>query len=78
MEKYAFTKVQDPQAIKRRLIQQAEKRLGSKMGDRYKSVVLKCLQGDFAITDDTKEDLKLQQAFRAHVVDVLQKATASI
>ncbi|KAG5811370.1 hypothetical protein H9Q74_006068 [Fusarium xylarioides] len=78
LEKYAFTKVQDPQAIKRRLIQQAEKRLGSKMGDRYKSVVLKCLQGDFAITDDTKEDLKLQQAFRAHVVDVLQKATASI
>jgi hypothetical protein len=37
-------------------------------------VVLKCLQGNFEVSDDTKEDLKLQQAFRAQVVDVLQKA----
>lgn len=48
------------------------------MGDRYKDVVVKCLKGDFHIQNDTKEDLKLQQAFRAQVVEVLQRAVENV
>lgn len=48
------------------------------MGEKYKSVVLKCLQGNFGVIDDTKEDLKLQQAFRAQVVEVLQRAAENV
>lgn len=78
LEKSGFTKVRDPHAIKKHLIRHAEKRLGAKMGDKYQNVVLKCLRGNFEVTDDTKEDLKLQQAFRAQIVDVLQKAADSV
>jgi len=48
------------------------------MGERYKQVVLKCLSGDFGVVDDTKEDLKLQQAFRTQIVDVLERAAANV
>ncbi|OCK87100.1 uncharacterized protein K441DRAFT_671229 [Cenococcum geophilum 1.58] len=78
LEKSGFTKVQYPHAIKKHLVRHAEKRLGAKMGDKYQNVVLKCLRGNFEVTDDTKEDLKLQQAFRAQIVDVLQKAADSV
>ncbi|KAI9148806.1 Sodium transport ATPase 5 [Paramyrothecium foliicola] len=70
LEKHGFTRTHNPQAIKKQLIRQAEKRLGAKMGDKYKEIVLRCLQGSFDVVGDTKEDLKLQQAFRAQVVDV--------
>ena len=36
---------------------------------------MRCSTGNFAVTNDTKEDLKLQQAFGSQVVDVLE-ATA--
>ncbi|KAK2745079.1 hypothetical protein CKAH01_18296 [Colletotrichum kahawae] len=78
LERSGFSKVRDPHAIKKHLIKHAEKRLGAKMGDKYQKVVLKCLKGDFKIVDDTKEDLKLQQAFRANVVDLLQRSADSI
>ncbi|KAH0430442.1 hypothetical protein CcaCcLH18_07822 [Colletotrichum camelliae] len=71
LEKSGFSKVRDPHAIKKHLIKHAEKRLGAKMGDKYQKIVLKCLKGDFEVVDDTKEDLKLQQAFRANVVDLV-------
>lgn len=74
LERSGFSRVTEPQAIRKHLIRHAEKRLGSKTGEKYRDVVLKCLQGNFEVSDDTKEDLKLQQAFRAQVVDVLQKA----
>ena len=48
------------------------------MGDKYQRVVLTCLQGAFEVDNDTKEDLKLQQAFRAQVVDVLEKTAEYI
>ncbi|KAJ0357265.1 hypothetical protein COL154_010308 [Colletotrichum chrysophilum] len=78
LEKSGFSKVRDPNAIKKHLIKHAEKRLGAKMGDNYQKVVLNCLKGDFKVFDDTKEDLKLQQAFRANVVDLLQKSADSV
>jgi hypothetical protein len=48
------------------------------MGTRYRDVVIKCLTGDFDVKDDNKEDLKLQQAFRLDVVEVLQRAADSV
>jgi hypothetical protein len=35
---------------------------------------MKCLTGNFGVEDDTKEDLKLQQAFRHQIVDVIEMA----
>jgi hypothetical protein len=48
------------------------------MGEKYRQLVLKCLSGEFGIVDDTKEDLKLQQAFREQAVDVLERACAHL
>lgn len=64
--------------LQRTLIKQAERRLGPKMGEKYKNLVVKCLNGQFGITNDTRDDLRLQQVFRTDVVDVLEKAAASI
>lgn len=66
--------MKDPQVVQKYLIRQAEKHLGQRMGEKYKAVVLKCLRNDFGVSDDSKHDLKLQQAFRSHVVDVLGRA----
>ena len=60
------------------LIKQAEKRLAAKMGDRYRDVVLRCLNGQFGVSNDTRDDLKLQQAFRSGAVGVLERAVASV
>lgn len=68
----------DPHTVHSRLVRHAERRLASKMGNRYRDVVLRCLGGDLGVADDTKEDLRLQQAFRAQVVEVLQKAADTI
>ena len=59
-------------------MQQAERRLESKVGEKYRDVVLKCLSGNFGVTDDSKDDLKLQQAFRSQVVDVLGRAAENV
>ncbi|KAI1086826.1 hypothetical protein F5B19DRAFT_497971 [Rostrohypoxylon terebratum] len=60
LEKSGFANVRDPQSIKRHLVRHAEKRLASKMGEKYQKVVLTCLQNGFDVRDDSKEDLKLQ------------------
>ncbi|KAL9079702.1 MAG: hypothetical protein Q9157_001428 [Trypethelium eluteriae] len=78
LEKDQFKKLRDPMSIKKCLIAQAEKRLASRTGEKYKTVVLKCLNGDFKVMDDTKEDAKLQREFRTQVVDILEKAVDSI
>ena len=52
--------------------------MGAKMGEKYQSVVLKYPEGNFEVAIDTKGDLMLQQAFRAQVVDILQKAAENI
>jgi hypothetical protein len=44
------------------LQKQATRRLGSRMVELYKDVVLACLTSVFGVVDDTKEDLKLQRA----------------
>jgi hypothetical protein len=46
------------------------------MGKKYQAIVLSGLRSDFECSNDTKEDLKLQQAFRAQVVDVLERAAS--
>lgn len=77
-EKNGFSYVKDPTAVQGRLIKIAEKKLAPKVGEKYRNVVLRCLQGDFDVKDDTKEDLKLQLAFRSNVVDVLEKIANAI
>ena len=44
------------------------------MGAKYRDIVLKCISGEFGVSNDTREDLKLQQAFRIQVVEVLQRS----
>ncbi|KAI0382882.1 hypothetical protein F5Y04DRAFT_279131 [Hypomontagnella monticulosa] len=78
LEKSGFANVRDPQAIKKHLVRHAEKRLASKMGEKYKRVVLTCLQNGFDVRDDSKEDLKLQLAFRMQVINVLENAVKYI
>ncbi|OTB20384.1 hypothetical protein K445DRAFT_312833 [Daldinia sp. EC12] len=78
LEKSGFTKVRDPYAIKKQLVRNAEKRLASKMGEKYKQAVLKCLENGFNVVDDSREDLRLQQAFRSQVINVLEDAAKCI
>lgn len=78
LEKNKFMFAKNPQSIKARLVTHAERRLESKVGGKYRDVVLKCLNGDFGIQNDSKEDLKLQQAFRGQVVDVLERAAQNV
>lgn len=78
MDKDRFQKTQDPVAIQKQLIRRAERYLGQRAGEKYKDVVVKCLKGEFDVSNDTKEDLKLQQAFRAQVVEVLEKAASYV
>jgi hypothetical protein len=73
-----FADVKDPYAIQKQLVKYAQQRLESKVGKKYRDVVLICLTGDFEVTDDTKEDRLLQQAFRSKVVAVLEAAAHSL
>jgi hypothetical protein len=77
LEKNGFGNVSDLAAIKDYLIKQAEKSLPAQVGENYKRVVVSCLSG-IVVQDDNKEDLKLQQAFRAQILDVLDRAAESI
>ncbi|KAF4331584.1 kinase-like (PK-like) [Fusarium beomiforme] len=78
LERHGFSSVKEPEAIQKYLIKVAEKRLSSKVGEKYQKVVLKCLRGNFEVDNDTKEDMKLQLAFRSQVVDVLEKIADAI
>ncbi len=82
LERNRFAHAKDSQGrpcgITRHLIKHAQKHLENPMGSKYRDIVLKCLTGNFGIVDDTKEDLKLQQAFRTQVVDVLRKIVENI
>ena len=60
------------------VVKHAQKFLGRKMGDKYKDIVVKCLSGHFVMADDTRSELKLQQAFRAEVVQVLERSLACL
>ncbi|KAF7537353.1 hypothetical protein G7054_g3859 [Neopestalotiopsis clavispora] len=73
-----FSLMTDRRGITKHLEKVAYLRLPKRMGRKYTDVVLKCLTGDFGVNDNTKEDIKLQQAFRAQVIDVLQVAKDSI
>ncbi|KAF3808046.1 hypothetical protein GCG54_00012625, partial [Colletotrichum gloeosporioides] len=72
-----ISKVRDPHAIKKHLLKHAQKALGAKMGDKSHKVVVKCLKGDFKAVDNTKEDLKLQQAISGNVVYLFQRSANS-
>ena len=74
LEKNMFAYASNSHAVQAQLIKHAQKRLESRVGRKYKDIVIKCLTGQFGVQDDTKEDLKLQQAFRTQVVDVLETA----
>lgn len=78
LERSGFATARDRNQVKKHLVKHAERRLGNKMGEGYKNVVLSCLNGNFNVENDTKEDLKLQQAFRAQVVEVLQRAAENL
>ncbi|KAL3444375.1 hypothetical protein BJX65DRAFT_319991 [Aspergillus insuetus] len=78
-EKDMFARVRNPMAVQAQLVKHARKQLEAKVGRRYMEVVLRCLTGDFGVGgDDTKEDLRLQQAFRYQVIDVLEMAASSL
>jgi hypothetical protein len=78
LEKNNFINAGSGSKIREQLVKQAERRLDGKVGKRYKAIVVKCLSSDFGVTGDTREDLNLQQAFRAQVIDVLERAAASV
>jgi hypothetical protein len=74
-----FARVRNPKAVQAQLVKHARKRREARVGKRYMEVVLRCLTGDFGVGgDDTKEDLRLQQAFRYQVIDVLEMAASSL
>ncbi|KAH8777026.1 hypothetical protein F5882DRAFT_503016 [Hyaloscypha sp. PMI_1271] len=77
-ERNNFAYVRDPYAVQKQLMKYAERRLESRVGKKYRDVVLSCLSGDFDVANDTKEDLKLQQAFRKQVVNVLELAAENV
>lgn len=70
----------NPRKVQAWYIRQAERRLESRMGRRYKEVVLRCLTGEFGIAPgtDTMSELRLQQEFRRKVVDVLERAKDNV
>ncbi|KAF2806413.1 uncharacterized protein BDZ99DRAFT_523862 [Mytilinidion resinicola] len=78
LESNNFKNARDPVAIKMQLLKHASRRLGDKMGDNYAKVVDVCLTGEFGIQNDTKEDLKLQQAFHVQVVEVLARMSSCL
>jgi len=73
-----FKRVNDPQTIQSYLVKKAERSLPREVGENYKSVVVRCLTGNFDVENDNKEDLKLQQAFREQVLDFLDRAAECI
>jgi len=78
LEKNKFVNVKNSKAVRDQLRKHAESRLGSRVGEKYKQVVLRCLSSQFDVVDDTREELKLQQAFRSHVVDVLEATAQNV
>jgi hypothetical protein len=73
-----FKRVNDPWTIQEYLVKKAERSLPREVGENYKSSVVCCLTGKFGVENDNKEDLKLQQAFREQVLDVIDRAAESI
>jgi len=73
-----------PADVKANLLDLAKnKRIEDLMGERFRGILLKCLEGDaiaFGVeaARDDKEDSMLQAAFKAEVVTILMKATDSI
>lgn len=77
-KEFANATAENASAVRRQLVKHAKVRLESKVGRKYRDLVIKCLTGDFGVTDDNKEDLKLQQAFRSQVVDVLERSAIAV
>lgn len=73
-----FKRVNDPRTIQEYLVKKAERTLPREVGEHYKNVVIRCLTGGFDVDNDNSEDLKLQEAFRDQVLDVLDRAAESI
>lgn len=78
LEREQFKRVTDPLTIQKFLVRHASKTLPLQVGEKYTDVVVRCLNGNFDVKDDTKEDLKLQQAFRTLVVNVLERAGLNV
>ncbi|KAL9052424.1 MAG: hypothetical protein Q9162_005393 [Coniocarpon cinnabarinum] len=78
LEKNHFAHAKDGAAIATHLLKHAQKHVDTYMGERYKDMVLRCLTGNFDVVDDTAEDVKLQQAFRTQVVEVLEQMANTV
>lgn len=78
LERAGFRNVTDPWAIQDYLVNKAKKALPREVGENYAQLVVRCLTGDFDVREDSKNGLKLQQAFREQVVGVLGHAADSI
>lgn len=78
VQRNLFAHATDSTAVRAQLVKHAQRRLESRVGKRFKEVVLRCLNGDFGVDDDTREDMKLQQALRHQVLDVVEQAANSV
>ncbi|KAF1966643.1 hypothetical protein BU23DRAFT_603414 [Bimuria novae-zelandiae CBS 107.79] len=78
LERAGFKNVTDPWTIQDYLVKKARKALPREIGEKYAQLVVRCLTGAFDVDKDSKNGLKLQQAFREQVVDVLEYAADSI
>jgi hypothetical protein len=78
LETNMFAHAINAYAVQSQLIKHATRRLESRVGRKYKEIVVKCLTSNFSVKDDTKEDLHLQQAFRTQVVEVLEMAASNV
>ncbi|KAK5095861.1 hypothetical protein LTR70_003180 [Exophiala xenobiotica] len=77
-DNFRDAKLNDRYEVSKQLLHHAEHRLERRVGRKYKEVVIRCLKGEFGVVDDNREDLKLQQAFRSQVVDVLERAADAV
>jgi hypothetical protein len=77
-DKHQFAYAKDPWNIQAALIRRAEKYLATKVGEKYKEIVLRCLKGDFSAMQLNNQTFSTLQDFRREVVDVLKQAADSL
>jgi hypothetical protein len=72
---------QDATSTSKELYRQAEVRLGHRCGSRFRSIVLRCLNGDFsnpATADEAIPASGLQSSFRELVVNPLRRLSLEV
>jgi hypothetical protein len=65
----------DPLAVKAQLLRQADRRLGHRCGERFREIVMRCMEGRFDVQRETDDrlDSHLQAKFRELVLRPLEE-----